>query len=223
MLAETDQSRVTLRSPSSSEKYHEWLSSASAQKISLGEQGPGKGIFQANLHQGDIVISPAVAAGDSSASVLWDASTNATDESLPCCSWPSTPKTRKRRPRQTLLKHGGGLPGLISAALFGDLIDFVVKFGSPGPPLESRHSPRSAPWKGRSRSSIQSSICSPWCRRTGAASCTTSGTGSRSAGGMTLRAARSSWLRKSRSCPDSSSRALPAVYRMAPSMSARAA
>ncbi|SMX98423.1 ABC1 kinase family protein [Brevibacterium antiquum] len=114
----------------------------------------GKGIFHADLHPGNIVISPAGRAGlvdfgavgridkrDRRAIALllmaFDSQNSqaATAAILDLLGTPSDVNLRElqREIGQILLKYGDGMPGSTSAALFGELIDFVVDFGFPMP------------------------------------------------------------------------------------------
>ncbi|WP_309130846.1 AarF/UbiB family protein [Brevibacterium sp.] len=114
----------------------------------------GKGIFHADLHPGNIVISSAGRAGlvdfgavgridkrDRRAIALllmaFDSQNSqaATAAILDLLGSPSGVDLRElqREVGQILLKYGDGLPGSTSAALFGELIDFVVDFGFPMP------------------------------------------------------------------------------------------
>ena len=114
----------------------------------------GKGIFHADLHPGNIVISPSGRAGlvdfgavgridkrDRRAIALllmaFDSQNSqaATAAILELLGTPSDVNLRElqREIGQIMLKYGDGLPGSTSAALFGELIDFVVDFGFPMP------------------------------------------------------------------------------------------
>ncbi|MGC2942428.1 MULTISPECIES: ABC1 kinase family protein [unclassified Brevibacterium] len=114
----------------------------------------GKGIFHADLHPGNIVISNAGRAGlvdfgavgridkrDRRAIALllmaFDSQNSqaATAAILELLGTPSDVNLRElqREIGQIMLKYGDGLPGSTSAALFGELIDFVVDFGFPMP------------------------------------------------------------------------------------------
>ncbi|WP_193096778.1 ABC1 kinase family protein [Brevibacterium sp. FME17] len=114
----------------------------------------GKGIFHADLHPGNIVISSAGRAGlvdfgavgridkrDRRAIALllmaFDSQNSqaATAAILELLGTPSDVNLRElqREIGQIMLKYGDGLPGSTSAALFGELIDFVVDFGFPMP------------------------------------------------------------------------------------------
>nr|WP_209044204.1 AarF/UbiB family protein [Brevibacterium marinum] len=114
----------------------------------------GKGIFHADLHPGNIVVSKAGRAGlvdfgavgridkrDRRAIALllmaFDSQNSqaATAAILELLGNPSDVNLRElqREIGQIMLKYGDGLPGSTSAALFGELIDFVVDFGFPMP------------------------------------------------------------------------------------------
>ena len=110
----------------------------------------GKGIFHADLHPGNIVVSSAGRAGlvdfgavgridkrDRRAIALllmaFDSQNSqaATAAILELLGTPSEVNLRElqREIGQIMLKYGDGAPGSTSAALFGELIDFVVDFG----------------------------------------------------------------------------------------------
>ena len=110
----------------------------------------GKGIFHADLHPGNIVVSTAGRAGlvdfgavgridkrDRRAIALllmaFDSQNSqaATAAILELLGTPSEVNLRElqREIGQIMLKYGDGAPGSTSAALFGELIDFVVDFG----------------------------------------------------------------------------------------------
>lgn len=114
----------------------------------------GKGIFHADLHPGNIVVSSAGRAGlvdfgavgridkrDRRAIALllmaFDSQNSqaATAAILELLGTPSEVNLRElqREIGQIMLKYGDGAPGSTSAALFGELIDFVVDFGFPMP------------------------------------------------------------------------------------------
>lgn len=114
----------------------------------------GKGIFHADLHPGNIVVSSAGRAGlvdfgavgfidkrDRRAIALllmaFDSQNSqaATAAILELLGTPSDVDLRElqREIGQIMLKYGDGRPGSTSAALFGELIDFVVDFGFPMP------------------------------------------------------------------------------------------
>ena len=114
----------------------------------------GKGIFHADLHPGNIVISPSGRAGlvyfgavgridkrDRRAIALllmaFDSQNShaATAAVLDLLGTPSEVNLRElqREIGQIMLKYGDGQSGATSAALFGELIDFVVDFGFPMP------------------------------------------------------------------------------------------
>src|SRR5699024_7689965 len=114
----------------------------------------GKGIFHADLHPGNIVISQSGRAGlvdfgavgridkrDRRAIALllmaFDSQNSqaATAAILELLGTPSEVNLRElqREIGQIMLKYGDGAPGSTSAALFGELIDFVVDFGFPMP------------------------------------------------------------------------------------------
>jgi len=114
----------------------------------------GKGIFHADLHPGNIVVSSAGRAGlvdfgavgfidkrDRRAIALllmaFDSQNSqaATAAILELLGTPSDVDLRElqREIGQIMLKYGDGRPGSTSAALFGELIDFVVVFGFPMP------------------------------------------------------------------------------------------
>ena len=114
----------------------------------------GKGIFHADLHPGNIIVSSSGRAGlvDFGAIGLIDKrdrraialllmafdsqnSHAATAAILELLGTPSDVDLRElqREIGQIMLKYGDGRPGSTSAALFGELIDFVVDFGFPMP------------------------------------------------------------------------------------------
>ena len=114
----------------------------------------GKGIFHADLHPGNIVISPSGRAGlvdfgavgridkrDRRAIALllmaFDSQNShaATAAVLDLLGTPSEVNLRElqREIGQIMLKYGDGQSGATSAALFGEVIDFVVDFGFPMP------------------------------------------------------------------------------------------